>query len=77
MVNLVREDGTLASTWNDRRTMSRLCADMESRYGLAAVEGRTGRGMPGYSKAEHQRTRAGHDPDRRHIARVVVAKDAC
>ncbi|MFC7646763.1 relaxase/mobilization nuclease domain-containing protein [Streptosporangium lutulentum] len=71
MVNLVREDGTLASTWNDRRTMSRVCADMERRYGLAAVEGRTGRGMPGYSKAEHQRMRAGQVPERQRIARLV------
>ncbi|MEV4183785.1 relaxase/mobilization nuclease domain-containing protein [Streptosporangium canum] len=71
MVNLVREDGTLASTWNDRRTMSRVCADMERRYGLAVVEGRAGRGMPGYSKAEHQRMRAGEVPERQRIARLV------
>ncbi|MET8390217.1 hypothetical protein ABZV14_45355 [Streptosporangium canum] len=71
MVNLVREDGTLASTWNDRRTMSRVCADMERRYELAVVEGRAGRGMPGYSKAEHQRMRAGEVPERQRIARLV------
>ncbi|MFD8562969.1 relaxase/mobilization nuclease domain-containing protein [Streptosporangium canum] len=71
MVNLVREDGELASTWNDRRTMSRVCADMERRYGLAVVEGRAGRGMPGYSKAEHQRMRAGEVPERQRIARLV------
>uniref|UniRef100_UPI003F49482A relaxase/mobilization nuclease domain-containing protein n=1 Tax=Sphaerisporangium sp. CA-236357 TaxID=3240030 RepID=UPI003F49482A len=71
MVNLVREDGTVASTWNDRRTMSRLCAEMETRYGLAHVEGRAGRGMPSYSKAEHQRMKAGQQIDRQRIARIV------
>ncbi|MFD8533895.1 relaxase/mobilization nuclease domain-containing protein [Streptosporangium canum] len=71
MVNLVREDGELASTWNDRRTMSRVCAEMERRFELAVVEGRAGRGMPGYSKAEHQRMRAGEVPERQRIARIV------
>jgi hypothetical protein len=71
MVNLVREDGTLASAWNDRRTMSRLCAEMETLYGLGRVEGRAGRGMPGYSKAEHQRMKAGQQLDRHRAARIV------
>ncbi|MFC7387168.1 relaxase/mobilization nuclease domain-containing protein [Sphaerisporangium rhizosphaerae] len=73
MVNLVREDATTASTWNDRRTMSRLCADMEMRYGLRRVEGRPGRGMPGYSKAEHQRLKAGLQLHRHRAARIVRA----
>ncbi|WP_326822696.1 relaxase/mobilization nuclease domain-containing protein [Streptosporangium sp. NBC_01756] len=71
MVNLVREDGTLAAARNDRRTMSRVCADMERRYELAVVEGRAGRGMPGYSKAEHQRMRVGALPERQRLARLV------
>ncbi|GAA3832068.1 hypothetical protein GCM10022226_61540 [Sphaerisporangium flaviroseum] len=73
MVNLVAEDSTLASTWNDRRTMSRLCAEMENRYGLGRVEGRAGRGMPGYSKAEHQRLKAGLQLHRHRAARIVRA----
>jgi hypothetical protein len=73
-VNLVREDGTIASTWNDRRTMSKLCADFEREFGRYVVEGRAGGGMPGYSKAEHQRAKAtGQDPDRIAIARTVRA----
>lgn len=71
MVNLVREDGSLASTWNDRRTMSRLCAEMETLHGLAHVEGRAGRGMPGYSKVEHQRMKSGAELHRHRVARIV------
>jgi hypothetical protein len=71
MVNLVREDGTLAATWNDRRTMSRLCAETEALHGLTRVEGRTGRGIPGYSKAEHQRLKAGLEAHRHRVARIV------
>ncbi|WP_440072258.1 relaxase/mobilization nuclease domain-containing protein [Streptosporangium sp. OZ121] len=54
-VNLVREDGTLAAPGRDRRVMSALCADMERRFGLYVVEGRPGRGLPGYSRAEAER----------------------
>ena len=40
VVDLVREDGKVASTGNDFKRLSALCADMERRYGLSAVEGR-------------------------------------
>ncbi|MEU3170353.1 hypothetical protein [Streptosporangium sp. NPDC006930] len=70
MVNLVREDGEVAGTWNDRRTMSRVCADMERRFDLV-VEGHTGHGLPGYSKAEHQRLQAGVPFEGHCLARLV------
>ncbi|WP_436757939.1 relaxase/mobilization nuclease domain-containing protein [Streptosporangium sp. V21-05] len=76
MVNLVREDGKVAATWNDRRTMSRVCADMERRFDLVVVEGRAGHGMPGYSKAEHQKMRAGAPSERQRLARLVRAAAA-
>ena len=76
MVNLVREDGEVAGTWNDRRTMSRVCADMERGFALTVVEGRAGHGMPGYSKAEHQKMRAGAPSERQRLARLVRAAAA-
>lgn len=83
-VNLVREDGTFASTWRDRKTMSRVCADLERRFELSVVEGRFGAGMPGVSRAELERTRRAAraatsapdgrqriEPDRLRLARIV------
>jgi hypothetical protein len=47
-VNLVREDGTKASTWNDYRKAGKACAGLEERFGLLPVPGRiTGRSVPG------------------------------
>ncbi|MGP4030191.1 relaxase/mobilization nuclease domain-containing protein [Actinomadura sp. 3N407] len=54
-VNLVRDDLTIAAPGRDRIAMSRLCGDMERRYGLHVVEGRPGRGMPGYTRAAKER----------------------
>lgn len=73
MVNLVREDGTMASTWMDRRITSRLCADMEHTFGLALVPGRAGRGKPGYSRAEIERARRERraEPERATLERAV------
>jgi hypothetical protein len=52
VVDLVREDGKVARTANDFRQLSRLCAEMEGRYGLAAVEGRAKKtAMPGLTRA--------------------------
>lgn len=78
-VNLVREDGTFASTAWERKKMSRVCAALERRFGLSVVQGRAGAGMPGLSRAEIERTaraaRAGGksavEPDRIRLARVV------
>ena len=39
VVDLVREDGKVAPTANDFRQLSRLCADMEGRYGLSCRRG--------------------------------------
>jgi hypothetical protein len=74
-VNLVREDGSIASTWRDRVTMSRICGRFEREFGLHVVEGRAGRGMPGYSRAEADRVRRRTrlEPDRRTLARTVRA----
>ncbi|WP_232784477.1 relaxase/mobilization nuclease domain-containing protein, partial [Carbonactinospora thermoautotrophica] len=73
VVNLIREDGTKASIWNDRRIASRVCAEFERRYGLRIVEGRTGAGMPGVSRAETEvAQRAGRpEPARLRLARIV------
>lgn len=73
-VNLVREDGTVASNYRDRVTMSRVCAQLEHELGLSVVEGRAGRGMPGYTRGEHRRAKAtGAAPDRVRLARTVRA----
>jgi hypothetical protein len=73
VVNLVREDGTCAATGWDRVKMSRVCAELEQRFGLRVVEGRAGAGMPGLSRAEIEGTaRVGKpEPDRARLARIV------
>jgi hypothetical protein len=54
-VNLIREDGTKASTWNDRRKAGRICTDLEDRFGLPRVQGRlTGRTLPEPSRADRE-----------------------
>ncbi|MGK5555831.1 relaxase/mobilization nuclease domain-containing protein [Actinomadura kijaniata] len=73
VVNLVREDGTFASLGFERRKMSRVCAELERRFGLSVVEGRAGAGMPGLSRAEiEDAARTGApEPDRIKAARIV------
>jgi hypothetical protein len=74
IVNLVREDGTFASIWNDRRTMSRITAELEKQFGLQHVRGRDGGGMPGLTRAEIERARRhgdNNEPDRLKLARIV------
>jgi hypothetical protein len=52
-VNLIREDGTKASTWNDYRKVGRVCSGLEDRFGLSKVAGRmTGRCLPEPSRAD-------------------------
>lgn len=72
-VNLVREDGTFATTGWERLKMSRVCAELERRFGLSVVEGRAGAGMPGLSRAEIERTARERKPeaDRIRLARIV------
>lgn len=74
-VNLVRENGRVASLSNDRRKLSVACADFERRYGLLARAQRDGGGMPGLARAEIERTaRTGAvEPDRTNLARTVRA----
>ena len=76
VVNLVREDGKVASTRNDFKLLSALCTDMERRYGLNAVEGRAKKtAMPGLTRAETEKARrTGRDEaERAELARVVRA----
>jgi hypothetical protein len=64
-VNLVREDLTIATPAGngmDRRAMSKACAEIERRFGLSVVEGRAGKGMPSYSRADAQRAQRKKTP---------------
>lgn len=72
-VNLVREDGTVARLGRDYATISKLCADMEARYGLYVVEGRRTGGMPGVKRAETERAASGgrSEAERVELARRV------
>jgi AcrR family transcriptional regulator len=71
--SLVRLDGSRVEVWQDRKTLSRACAEFERAYGLTIVEGRDGKGMPGLSKAELERTAREHlaEPPRITLARLV------
>jgi hypothetical protein len=76
VVNLVREDGKVARTANDFRRLSRLCADMEARYGLTVVEGRAKKAaMPGLSRAEAEKAKRTKraETEREELARLVRA----
>lgn len=74
-VNLIREDGTKASIWNDRPKIQKFAAEMERRYGLAVIEGRSGAGLPGVTRAEKEiAERTGQpEPPRLRLARTVRA----
>ena len=71
--SLVRMDGRRVNIWQDRRTLSRVCAEIEHDYGLTVVEGREGKGMPGLSRAELERTATEQlaEPPRITLARLV------
>ena len=76
VVDLVREDGKVASTGNDFKRLSALCADMERRYGLSAVEGRAIKAaMPALTRAEVEKARRSGraETERAELARVVRA----
>lgn len=63
-VNLVREDGTKASTWNDYRKSGVVCADLEARFGLQHVSGRmTGRSVPEPTRADREISAARGEPE--------------
>jgi hypothetical protein len=56
--SLVRVDGSRVDIWQSKRTLSKLCAELEHTYGLTVVEGREGKRD---ARAEQSRTRA-HRP---------------
>jgi hypothetical protein len=71
--SLVRIDGSRVNTWQSKKVLSRVCADVETSYDLNVVEGRAGRGMPGLSRAELERTAREQraEPPRTALARMV------
>jgi hypothetical protein len=73
--SLVRIDGSRVTTWQSKRTLSRLCAEIESDYGLTIVEGRGGKGMPGLSRVELECSAKEQlaEPPRLTLARLVRA----
>jgi hypothetical protein len=71
--SLVQMDGRQVNIWQDRKTLSRVCAEFEADFGLTIVEGREGKGMPGLSRAELERTARAQLPEapRLTLARLV------
>ena len=71
--SLVGIDGSKVDIWRDRKTLSRVCAELEDAYELSVVEGREGRGLPGLSRAELERTAREQlaEPPRVTLARLV------
>lgn len=74
-VSLVREDGTRASTWQDRVKLSAACRQLEDHHGLLVVAGRTAGTTPSPARAELEVTArsAAPEPDRLVLARQVRA----
>jgi hypothetical protein len=73
--SIVRHDGSVVKIWQDRKTLSRICHEIELTYGLNVVEGREGIGMPGLSRAELERAAREQlaEPPRITLARIVRA----
>jgi len=71
--SLVRMDGRQVNIWQDRKTLSLVCAELEKDYGLTVIDGREGKGMPGLSRVELERTARGQwaEPPRITLARLV------
>jgi hypothetical protein len=70
---LVRIDGSRVNTWLSKKVLSGVCAEIETTYDLTVVDGRAGRGMPGLSRAELERTAREQraEPPRTSLARMV------
>ena len=70
---LVRIDGGRVNTWQSKKVLSGVCAEIEASYDLTVVDGREGRGMPGMSRAELERTAREQrtEPPRTSLARMV------
>jgi hypothetical protein len=77
-VSLVREDGTRASIWRDRVKLSTVCAQLEERYGLSVVDGRTAGAKAGVTRGEQEKAQrmGAPEPDRVRLERVVRAAAA-
>src|ERR1019366_4394502 len=71
--SLVRIDGGRVNTWQSKKVLSGVCSEVEAAYDLTVVEGREGRGMPGLSRAELERTAREQlaEPPRLNLARLV------
>jgi len=71
--SLVRIDGGRVNTWQSKKALSGVCAEIETTYDLTIVEGREGRGMPGLTRAELERTAREEraEAPRATLARVV------
>lgn len=74
-VNLVREDGTKASTSNDFKRASKACTELELKHGLTVLESRqNGYGVTDLTRAELVKGEAaGVAPDRLQLGRKVRA----
>jgi hypothetical protein len=69
--SMIRTDGSLVDIWQDRKTLSRVCAEVEGAFELTAVRGRAEGGMPGLTRAELDRT----ERERRAVpARFTLAR---
>ncbi|MGI8412388.1 MAG: relaxase/mobilization nuclease domain-containing protein [Solirubrobacteraceae bacterium] len=76
VVSLVGEDGTKASTWNDRPRAQTLAGELELKHGLLVLESRqAGRGSRGEKPAEREIARRDHVQElpRERLERTVRA----
>src|ERR1035437_9837712 len=71
--SLVRIDGGRVNTWQSKKVLSGVCAEIETTYDLTVVGGRAGRGMPGLTRVELERTAREQraEPPRVTLARIV------
>jgi hypothetical protein len=74
--SLVRGEGLGVNLWQSKRTLSRVCAELEHAYGLTIVEGRESRGMPGLSRAELERTTREQLPEPQRITLARMVREA-
>ncbi|MGI8902299.1 MAG: relaxase/mobilization nuclease domain-containing protein [Solirubrobacteraceae bacterium] len=77
VVSLVREDGSKASTWNDRPRAQALAGELEAKFGLQVLESRqAGRGSRGEPPVDIARRAHGDDVPRERLERTVRASAA-
>lgn len=75
-LNLVRDDGSHVSTWQDQKKLSNSVREIEQDYGLTVIDARwKGTGVPASVRGEMERaSREGRpEVDRSHLERVVRA----